>query len=278
MLKDLLHPPHFENLETISELYWRIGFDGDDRFAALDEDLVDKLFHYSPYKSFFGTPADDTFRWNANDDNVAYLGDHGDDVVTISARVAVIIDGEEGNDTLSASGQIVQIHGGSGNDIITGKGSYYNTLTGGRGNDTITSLNAQFSYLNGGTGNDEIYGGAGNDEIIGGAGGDYLSGGLGDDEFNGGLGADKFVFDARNWGDDAIIDYEDGIDRILISQETGANSFSDLSISTQLSPTTSSGYQALVRYVDPSDPNIVNEITLYNIQASQLTEDDFYFG
>lgn len=35
---------------------------------------------------------------------------------------------------------------------------------------------------------------------------------------------------------------------------------------------------ALVQYVDPTAPNFVNEITLYNIQANQLTGDDLYFG
>ncbi|MEQ8824823.1 MAG: calcium-binding protein [Filomicrobium sp.] len=278
MLTKLFQKNDFGILEINSQFYWEIELEGNDRFEEFDPDLVDKLLAYGPYKSFFGTHANDTFVLNTSLDNIVYLGDEGDDVVAVAAQVAVLLDGEEGNDTLSASAQVVKIWGGSGNDIITGKGTYYDVLKGGRGDDEITSLNAQFSYLDGGNGNDEIRGGSGNDWIIGGADNDDLSGGRGDDEFNGGLGADKFVFDERNWGDDVITDFEDGIDRLIISSSTGANEFRDLTITTQLNPATTAGYQALVRYVDPSAPNFINEITLHNIQASQLTDADFYFA
>ena len=98
------------------------------------------------------------------------------------------LDGREGNDSLI---------GGEGND----------TLDGGVGNDT----------LDGGVGNDTLFGWTGNNTLIGGADDDTLYGGHGEDSLEGGGGADSFVF--RRWqGADTIADFEDGIDRIDLSE------------------------------------------------------------
>ncbi|MEO1282995.1 MAG: hypothetical protein AAFV69_14815, partial [Pseudomonadota bacterium] len=69
---------------------------------------------------------------------------------------------------------------------------------------------------------------------------------MGDDLLTGGDGSDKFIFDVQNWGDDAITDFDIGVDVISIALATGAQAFGDLSISTQLSPNTATGYQTLI--------------------------------
>ena len=68
-------------------------------------------------------------------------------------------------------------------------------LIGTSGNDLIQGLD----------GNDTINGGAGNDVVVGGAGNDLIAGGIGTDQFN---------FDDRLFGNDVILDFENGNDQV----------------------------------------------------------------
>lgn len=79
-------------------------------------------------------------------------------------------------------------------------------LTGGAGSDT----------LSGGGGADTLSGGAGNDVLRGGAGNDVLVGGTGNDRLAGGGGADRFVF-AQGDGQDRILDFASGQDKIVLT-------------------------------------------------------------
>lgn len=63
---------------------------------------------------------------------------------------------------------------------------------------------------------DRILGGASADTLQGGAGADWLHDGAGQDVLTGGAGADVFVF-ARDGALDRITDFEDGVDRIDLS-------------------------------------------------------------
>lgn len=146
------------------------------------------------------------------------------------------------------------------NDWFDAKGGN-DTMTGGSGNDTLL----------GGLGNDIITGGNGRDILIGGAGADRLTGGTGADRMTGGTGndiltgqrdrvADQFIFD-RTSGIDRINGFEDGFDRIVIT--TGAERMSDLRI-------TDTGANVLVKFGSV-------EITVANIEPSQLTKADFLF-
>jgi Ca2+-binding RTX toxin-like protein len=111
-----------------------------------------------------------------------------------------------------------------------------------------------------GTGDDDyLIGLDGNDTIRGGDGNDVIDGGAGTDIINGNDGADIIVVRAGQAGNDKINDFEDGIDRIVL---TGGLSFGDLDISdvngwAQLS----AGGEKLAKFK--------------GISASQLTNADF---
>ena len=102
------------------------------------------------------------------------------------------------------------------NDSITG-GQNNDYFVGNSGNDTISGNN----------GDDTLIGGTGFDNLLGGAGADVLQGDNGDNQLRGGAGADVFVLAKTNNTTDTILDFEDGIDKILLG--SGA-SFSDLTI------------------------------------------------
>lgn len=84
----------------------------------------------------------------------------------------------------------------------------------------------------GGRGHDELEGGAGNDRLYGGAGRDTLEGGAGDDTLVGGRGADVFEFDFGD-GQDVVRDFEDGLDRIDVTDFDFANAAAVLSRGVQ---------------------------------------------
>jgi len=135
-----------------------------------------------------GRAGDDTLNGGNGDDRV--VGDDGDDFLI----------GENGNDLLD---------GGAGNDRLAGrKGD--DRMFGGSGNDELFGDN----------GDDHLDGGVGNDWLKGGKGDDVLVGGAGDDQMNGGKGADMFVLRGGEEGDDLIIDFELGVDMLVL--EDGA--------------------------------------------------------
>ena len=80
---------------------------------------------------------------------------------------------------------------------------FNNEINGGRGDDAIYGEQGR-DILNGGGGDDEIYGGEDKDTINGGEGDDWLDGGPGDD---------TFVFEPDH-GNDYIMDFDTGTDKI----------------------------------------------------------------
>jgi len=121
------------------------------------------------------------------------------------------LEGGSGNDRLIGGSGSDYLLGGSGDDWLDG-GSGDDTLLGGDGNDLLVG-GSGLDRLEGGAGNDRLEGGTGNDRLDGGSGNDTLVGGAGSDTLLGGDGADTFIFDG---GRDLIIDFQDGIDRILL--------------------------------------------------------------
>ena len=173
----------------------------------------------------------------------------GDDLVSYAATHANTLDGGAGEDTLAAGlrqspyfvvaddgsdddgmGSVLQGFehfrvGGSGradfvsfrdgNDWADGSMGA-DTILGGGGNDTLFGGRGN-DELHGGDGNDTLQGGGGQDSLFGGDGRDRLMGGPGNDTLTGGAGADAFVFGNRGLGDDLIMDFASGEDRILFS-------------------------------------------------------------
>ncbi len=134
----------------------------------------------------------------------------GDDILIGSADNDMIA-GLLGNDNIS---------GGDGDDVLRGDLDSRDPQVGiAGGNDTINGGNGN-DTIGGKSGNDELFGGDGDDLLWGDDGDDTLRGGLGNDrltgdDFSGGSGNDTFIL-ATGEGIDTIIDFEMGIDSILL--------------------------------------------------------------
>jgi len=96
-------------------------------------------------------------------------------------------------------------------------------LHGSNSNETIHGIDWTSNTIYGFEGDDYIYG-KGHDDVI--------NGGLGDDILNGGLGSDSFnyssILDSTESGMDVIEDFEQGIDKINLSEIEDDISFEDL--------------------------------------------------
>lgn len=90
-------------------------------------------------------------------------------------------------------------------------------LRGNNRNNVINGTSAN-DTIDGRGGNDRIDGGAGDDIMLGGAGDDVLISNAGDDVMTGGSGADVFVVGPRTSGVITITDFENGVDRIDLTQ------------------------------------------------------------
>ena len=174
--------------------------------------FVDGTWEPEPEDGIYGTDGSDKLKGTEGCDWIAGYG--GNDV----------IHGAEGFDLLMGDGGRDRIFGGKGGDLVQG-GRGRDRLFGNRGGDFLNGGDGD-DYIEGNEGNDGIYGDEGNDYLIGGKGDDSLTGGEGDDRLKGGPGADAFHF-ASGHGEDTILDFEDGVDEIVICLY-GINSFNDI--------------------------------------------------
>lgn len=136
------------------------------------------------------------------------------------------IQGTSFNDIIDAGGGRDVVRGGAGNDFIRG-GANRDRLFGGDGEDVIwgDGSNDNMSgegggdILYGGGGIDRIFGGSGTDHIIGGEDNDVLHGGNPNERYTPPGEADFFYFGAND-GADRIMDFEQGIDKIVLEVGT----------------------------------------------------------
>lgn len=182
-----------------------IRFRNDNQLIALVKNTsVAQLDSHDFYHThdLIGTTRDDVLSGNEKDNYIE--GKLGNDRLM----------GEDGDDTLKGGNQNDSLFGNNGNDL----------LFGGNGEDS----------LDGGTGNDTLEAGANNDRLLGRAGNDILFGGAGNDTLFGNAGSDRFVLTrGNNIGTDRIKDYQDGVDKFLLSDRfsLGRLEFNDLSLS-----------------------------------------------
>lgn len=195
---------------------WRQEFDGDvilpthARAMAMGGDGNDDFRGRGGGDAVNGGGGDDWLRGRGGRDQMeggagddCLLGDAGDDRLR----------GDGGNDMLLGGAGRDALIGGVGRDMLNGGGAD-DVLFGGAGNDRLVGQ-AGNDRLAGGGGRDWLAGGAGNDRLIAGGGNDTLSGGTGNDVLVGGGGADCFVF-AEGDGEDRIVGYQQGQDRLMI--------------------------------------------------------------
>lgn len=201
-----------------------------------------------------------------------------------------LLQGRDGNDRLVAGGGNDRLYGGRGNDVLDGgsgsdtavftlhraikvdlmrttaqnTGDGVDRLIGiervstAGGNDRLLG-NEKANVLSSAAGNDLLLGRAGNDRLLGGSGVDRLNGGRGDDVMSGGSGADRFIFRAGD-GRDRIVDFQNGIDHIVIG---GRTDFDDLQI-TDTSAGTRIAFSGTT-------------IVLDKVNVGSIDEDDFLF-
>jgi hypothetical protein len=106
--------------------------------------------------------------------------------------------------TVTGTADGIRVSAGNGKSDLPGTGGE-DHLVGGNGNDVLRGL-AGHDWLEGGNGSDALFGGVGQDILLGGNGNDIL---------DGGAGADLFVF-ARGGGNDTIVGWEMGVDRLVL--------------------------------------------------------------
>lgn len=211
----------------------------------------------SDYADIFGGDNHDN-RLVGMDGNDAIWGGNGDDVLEGGAG-ADRLNGGIGEDTASYAasdaGVVVRLHsrvaqgGHADGDTFIGlltvedtevpdiehlTGSVYADILAGDLRDNILRGSAGDDTLYGGPGggDDRLYGDEGNDRIFGGKGDDTINGGAGEDTLSGGRDADTFVF-APGDGNDNIMDFGNGEDRIDLSAFTDITSIDNLSMEQQ---------------------------------------------
>lgn len=196
-----------------------------------------------------GTGEPDEFRFK-NSDTTDYL-----------------IRANDGNDLVRTGSGDDFVAAGKGDDrVFTGDGDDY--ANGGDGNDMINGGSGN-DRLSGGEGNDRLFGGVGSDRLQGGSGNDLLVGGIGDDSMAGGEGRDTFRINMNSDGNDVIHDFEDGIDKLDLDGVEGG--FESLEI-VAFSGETESGFRTGTQISIEGG----STITLYDIDPSQITSDDFF--
>jgi len=170
----------------------------------------------------------------------------------------------DGNDFIQGAGGRDLIIAGSGNDVALG-GTGNDRLFGWSGNDTLRGDEGH-DRIFGGNGADIVDGGTGNDRLLGGKGNDTLDGGAGNDTMFGGRGSDTFVYE-NGHGDDWVIGFRSGQDKIDLSGYEGVTGFDDIehNISTRF-------FRTEIEFDDGGSLNLTG------FGARHLTEDDFLFA
>ena len=162
--------------------------------------------------------------------------------------------------------------GGDGIDTVDYSGVLFdleiNLLSGLAGHPPVRNVNpSDYPFIPDSlSGIENVVGSQSNDLIIGDNGDNRITGFLGDDTMKGSGGRDDFHFDlsgSANVGNDIIIDFEIGIDRISL----GGGLHADL---TDLNP-----QQVGEDTVLDLGPGM--RLTLQHVLASHLTNSDFVF-
>ena len=202
-----------------------IGDRGDDRLEGVDGN--DELDGREGDDVLAGEAGADMLRGGAGIDTASYY--------TSGAGVEVRLydgtarGGDAEGDTF-AGVQIIEFLDADGTtrevevpDIENLTGSDYNDiLVGAHGNNR----------LSGGPGNDELDGGMGSDTLEGGPGNDLLRGGQDNDKLDGGEGDDTFFF-APGGGDDTVLDFGMGEDKVDLTAFEDIQSIEDLDMEQQ---------------------------------------------
>jgi len=208
------------------------GDDGND--TVLGGDGNDSMYGYANEDAMDGGAGNDTIYAGLGNDFArgsdgadTIIGEDGNDTLYGDAG-ADSLDGGIGADTFYGGADNDFAQGGAGGDVLIGEsgqddlrgGDDDDSIVGGADGDTLRG-EAGNDFVQGGDGDDFIDGGANVDDVRGGNGNDTIIGGSGGDTMYGNAGNDVFRF-AVGSGSDAIVGWEDGLDRIDITTYAGA--------------------------------------------------------
>uniref|UniRef100_UPI00262E3E15 VCBS domain-containing protein n=1 Tax=uncultured Sulfitobacter sp. TaxID=191468 RepID=UPI00262E3E15 len=189
------------------------------------------------------------------------------------------LNGSRFGDILNGDGIANILSGLGGDDVLRGR-SGGDTLDGGAGSDTADYLGSgsgvNVSLLTGFAGGasgshsigdtfisiENLAGSDMNDRLLGDNDANVLTGRGGDDFLSGRGGADTFVF-GNGFGQDSVVDFENGLDMLDFSTNSSVAAFADLVVTAQ-------GSDAVV-----TDAN-GNSVTLLNA-AGLIDDGDFIF-
>ena len=245
-------------------------FAGVQIIVYLDADGETREVEVPDIEDLFGSDYDDILVGAHGDNNLqGYLGNdeldgrEGDDQLFGGAGNDVL-DGGEGNDTLAGQGGADELIGGPGQDTAAYESSYagvevrldegtarggdaegdtfvdiehlsgsvYADILAGDSRDNRLEGDTGDDRLEGGYGNDVLDGGEGNDTLAGQGGADELRGGPGNDSLHGGEGDDVFFF-APGGGDDTVLDFGVGEDKVDLTAFADVQSIEDLVMEQQ---------------------------------------------
>lgn len=145
-----------------------------------------------------------------------------------------------------------RLYGNRGNNALAGRGGD-DQIYGSDGDDALVG-NSGDDVLIGQTGKDRLWGDVGDDLLVGGAQADYLSGGRGQNRLRGGAGRDLFEL-APTAGFDIIADFEDGLDRLLLSEGLSLDALSFTAQTAGMLIRASGEAIALLRDISPEQLN-----------------------
>jgi Ca2+-binding RTX toxin-like protein len=231
-----------------------------------DTAFVDAFYGNDGINALFGNGGDKLYGFGGDDQ--FYL-----------ASAASIVDGGSGTDVLqvdSSGGWLIPDADGDG--IAESVGAAANgwsvdlkagKIVDGYGNvGSVTGIeNVNGSSLadtiRGDSANNVLKGLDGSDAINADRGDDLIYGGAGNDVMTGGQGNDSFVIEAAS-GNDRIVDFTIGTDKILFDASSGVSSYSQLTF-------TKSGSDVIVSWGTP------DTLLLEGVKAKSLSASDFQF-
>lgn len=258
-IEDLFGSVHDDILVGAYGSNWLQGYYGNDVLDGGEGD--DSLFGGGGADALIGGPGIDTAVYAYSDEGVEVnlhtgVGRGGyAEGDTFLGRQVIEYTGPAGETREIEVSDIENLHGSFlHGDVLTGNQNA-NRINGDGGDD----------LLQGGPGDDRLYGGAGNDTLQGGPGADWLWGGSGNNALDGGEGDDAFVFGASG-GDDAILDFGNGEDRIDLAVFKEIRSVDDLDVQQRDNATV----------IDLSARG-GGTVTLADFDMAGLTDDHFVF-
>ena len=222
-----------------------VGGRGDDRIEGIDGD--DELDGREGDDLLAGEVGADVLRGGAGIDTASYYtseagvevrlhdgtargGDAEGD--TFGGTVMVERTGADGIMQMVELPDIENLTGSDYADVLAGD-LRDNRLMGGDGNDVLYGgPGGGDDVLMGEAGHDKLYGGKGNDTLEGGPGHDHLRGGPDNDSLEGGEGDDAFFF-APGGGNDTVLDFGNGEDKIDLTAFADIRSTEDLIMEQQ---------------------------------------------